>query len=197
MAKSSQTSGAGRSNATLWLLLGVLGVLAIGYFYTVPQIETWKSARAMATAKQRDVQSIQQRIAEIQQLDGQLSQEASGLDRLDLAVPKTPGSEDLLITLEAIAAASGTSLASVQPLDSTEEVAEPVITVGVTGSYGGVQLFLDLLSQNLRPIEVANLSLVGTSETDGASLVTATLTIMPAQALVVTTEQVLEEGGGQ
>jgi len=194
MSHSSDTGT--RSNALLWLLLGFLATLAIGYFYVAPQVQSWRFARATVAAKQRDTDALNQQAAQIQDLASQLEEQALALKRLSLAVPNASDSKDLIASLDSISSGAGVALDSVQPGQSTGELTLPVYTVKISGSYSGIRQFLLDLQTNLRPMQVTDMLLANDQLSPDSSLVVATLTVVPAQAIVPKV-QASSSGGNQ
>lgn len=171
----------GKDNGSLWILLGILGVIAAGYFYTWPQLTELKSVRTTAAARTADLEAIQAQQQEISVLAQQLASRAADLDRLTLAVPSTSRNEELLVSLEHMASTSGVVLSTVQPT-ATAASSGSEVTVTLRGSYSGVAAFIELLDKNLRPVKIVDLSLTGSSDVVGASLVDATMTVVAADA---------------
>ncbi|MBI4032327.1 type 4a pilus biogenesis protein PilO [Candidatus Berkelbacteria bacterium] len=171
-----------KQNGMLWALLGILGVIAVGYFYTMPQIAKLKAVRTTAAARAADVLALEAQRQEILALNQQLDDRAGDLARLALAVPGAANMEELLVSLETIASTSGVVLASVQPVANAGAKGSEA-SVTLRGSYSGVKLFLELLAKNLRPVKVTELTLAGSSDVAGASLVDVTLTLVAADAV--------------
>ncbi|MCA9388691.1 type 4a pilus biogenesis protein PilO [Candidatus Berkelbacteria bacterium] len=181
-----------KSNAFLWSVLGVLGVIGVGYFFVSPQVDSWKTARAEAAAAEADTVEIQQQIQQVQSLDQQLNGRQADLDRLDLAIPNEPSFDELLYNLETISQNSGVVIDSIQPVGISEEIPNASATINMRGPYLGVRQFLEQLEQNLRFVKVSNLNLGVSSNTEGATEVVATFQIDPAQAVI----PILEEQNG-
>ncbi len=170
-----------RTNALLWVLLGVVGVLGTGYVYTLPQIEALREIRLSSAALAADKQAYELQISQLTALDERLEQHQPALDQLSLAVPDQPAVDELLVSLGAVASRSGIVLATIQP---SSEVTPEGVTVSLTakGSYAGIHLFLDALGTNQRPIKVTEVGLAAASDVAGASLVTASLQLVAATA---------------
>lgn len=170
-----------RTNATLWLLLGVAGALGTWQLYTAPQLQGLRQIRLSTAALAADKQAYELRLAEVAALDRRLVAQQPVLDQLALAVPDKPAVDELLVSLGAMASSSGIVLGTVQP---SEQGTEEGITVSLTarGSYAGIRLFLEALDSNLRPIKVTELGLAAASNVDGASLVNATVQLVAATA---------------
>lgn len=171
-----------RSNGVLWGLLGALGVIGLGYFYVAPQVDTLRDTRLAAAALAADKQSYEIRINEVLALDERLDAAQSSLDQLDLAIPPDAAIDELLVSLDAMAAKSGIVLATIQP--ATVEGVENGVTVSLTarGSYSGLKLFLETLQTNLRPLSVTSLAVSAASDVSGASLITASMELTAATA---------------
>ncbi len=168
-----------RSNTLLWALLGLLGVGAVVYFYVAPQRSAVLAVRADSLAAAEDIDALQERVSTIVALGTTLEGRAADLKRLDLAVPQTDGSEDLLVALSDSAERSGVVVTAVAPAVSTSAGGHAV-TVTVRGSYGGVRLFVGTLTDLVRPIAIDSLTFSATAELAGGSLMNATLELRAA-----------------
>lgn len=173
------TSAATRSNSQLWALLGGLGVIAVLYFYVMPARTELLAVRTEALAAEKDLAALQDQISATVSQGTQLVSRADDLARLDLAVPRSQGFEELLVALTATAEQSGVVVTSIQPVAGTEE-SGTTVSLSVRGSYGGVRLFVGGLAGLLRPISIKTLSLSATANLAGGSLVNATLELTAA-----------------
>ena len=170
-----------RSNSTLVATLGVLVAALLGYYYVAPTVTTLGNSRLATAALALDKTAYETRIGEVVALDARLRGQPALLDRLTLAVPPDAAIDELIVSLEALAAGSGIVLATVQPVVVQEESGTKV-SVTARGSYGGLRLFLEQLASNLRPIKVTELTLTAASDVSGASLVNASFQLVAAQA---------------
>lgn len=170
---SARTQLATKSNATLWLLLGVLGVVAVTYAYTGPSIAKLKEVRLTALARAADTQELQARISQIVALEQQLKLREDKLKELDVAVPADPSIDEFVRSLEAMASASGVLLTSIQPAQAESSVAS--VSVSLRGSYSGIHLFLQRLATSRRPVAVRSLALSTAADAGGTSLLSATM----------------------
>lgn len=189
----SNSPSPGKQNGALWAVLGGLGAVVIGYFYTLPQITALKEVRTTVQARAADVAALDVQAQELLATKQLLDQRSAELERLALAVPNTNGIDDLLVTLESIASTSGVVLASVQPVVTAgTKGSEAAVTL--RGSYSGVRLFLEQLAKNLRPIKITELSIAGSSDVAGASLVDVSLTVIAADSVVRTSGEASPSG---
>lgn len=180
-----------RSNATLWLVLGILGAVAVTYTYTGPKIAELKEVRVTALARAADTQALQSQQAEAESLWQRLEVSQESLQTLDIAVPATPSVDEFMRSLEALASASGVVLTSVQPGQGDNAVS---VSATLRGSYDGIHLFLEHLGNSKRPVQVRELALNATADADGVSLLTATLRLEPATA--ATSQAATNNSGG-
>lgn len=167
----------GKQNNILWLTLGLVGVLVVGYFYVRPTLDELKAARAASAAAGRDLEALNTKISQIQSLNAQLDSNKDAVDKLNLAVPDQAAFDELLVTLNAIASKSGIRLVSLQPTGD-----KAIANATVEGSYSGIRSFVDNMHKNLRPINVSRLELRGGSNVANASLITVSMTLDPATA---------------
>lgn len=170
-----------KSNATLWLLIGILGVGAIGYFYVAPQVRALKDIRLSGAALAADKLAYEVQISQIAALDTRLTVQETALDQLSLAVPDQPAVDELIVALQAIASKSGIVLSSIQPAAEGSTAGVSVL-IAARGSYSGLHLFLEELGKNQRPIKVTELALNAASDVTGASLVNASMQLVAATA---------------
>ena len=172
-----------RSNATLWLLLGVLGAAAVTYLYTGPKIAELKDVRVTALAKAADTEALQDRVTQIVALDQQLALREASLRDLDVAVPVQAGVDEFIRSLEAMASSSGVLITGIQPVQA-EGASAATVSATLRGSYSGIHLFLQHVAGSRRPVLVRNLALTATADADGTSLLSATLQLEAATAQV-------------
>lgn len=185
MSTASKPAFAGRSNDILWAAVGILGVLAMGYFYVAPQMTELKTARATTQAREKDAAALETQITQVNQIAQQLNSQQSALQQLALAAPSSSAYDQLLIALQAIASESGVVLSTVQPASGNTTAGQQVnVTISLKGSYGGMHLFLENTAKNIRPLTITNLSLTSAADVTGASLLNATLIVTAAQAIV-------------
>ncbi len=197
MSTDAQPASA-RSNDILWTAVGLLGVAAMGYFYVAPAIAKLKESRAAAQAKQNDVTAMTDQIAQIDQIGQQLAAQTESLKLLNLAVPATPAFDQLLMALAAMASQSGVELSTVTPAVGSTGASTPSASVSVKGTYTGIHLFLENAAKNIRPLTITNLGLAAaTVEGQATPLITATMTMTAAQAVLPTDPAATPEGSQQ
>ena len=178
---SAETPLQQKGNAMLWGVLGLLGAFVVGYFYVLPSVRELKTTRLAASALAADAQSLQTTINLVTATDQSLGEHQAAIDRLALAVPDHPAFDELLVSLSAIASASGVVVPTMQPLTAASGESGAGVSLTVRGSYSGIHLFLELVSQNLRPLKVTQLTLSSTSDVTGASLISASLSLVAAR----------------
>lgn len=176
-----------RSNAVLWLLLGLLGVVAVLYFYVQPERARLVELRAKSQASQEDIAVVQAQIDAITALDATLAEQSNQLNRLTVAVPTGDGLGELLVMLQDTATQAGVVLTSIQPAVATDQ-AGPTLSLAVRGSYGGIRLFVAGAEALIRPVTISKLSISASSSVPGASLVSASMTLTAASLVQVQPE---------
>lgn len=179
MTDAAKTAAPTRTNDVLWAAIGLIGLVAITYLYTAPQMAALKEARAATQAREGDNQDVQGQIAQVAQISQQLAAQEAALTQLSLAAPVGAATDQLLVALQAIASESGVILVSVQP--SGADTAQASAAVSLRGSYTGVHLFFELLQKNIRPLPATNVSIVSTPDASGVVLLNVGLTISAAQ----------------
>lgn len=168
-----------KSNATLWLLLGIVGAVAAGYFYVAPEVSELRQLRLNSQALAADRQAYELQISQVTALDTRLDAQQSVLDQLAVAIPARPAVDELIVALQAMASQSGIILSTIQP--AAESSSDGVsATISARGSYSGLHLFLEELAKNQRPIKVTELALSAASDVTGASLVNASIQLVAA-----------------
>lgn len=169
-----------KHNTLLWLILGVIGSAAAFYLYTLPQIRELKLLRTQSATLEADLSSLNEKKTTVVKLNDDLKRSTALTDKLALAVPEDEAIDELITSLEKIVEKAGITLLSVQPA-SNVETGKTTAMLSTRGSYSGTTLFLEFLEKNLRPIGVNDLALTATSDIQGASLISASFEITPAQ----------------
>ena len=168
-------------------LIIVVGVIlacgAIWYFWLSPTAQSITLASQKISSLQSDQLKLQQRISFIDATSKDLANSADAQKLIALAAPSGGGIDNLLASFDSMAVSSGVSLASVQPQTSATNTSELDVTVNVSGTFSAVQSFVSALEKNERPIAIKTMSLSGASSTDGATLVSATLSLTTVQVV--------------
>ena len=190
---STAVPSTGRSNDVLWAALGFLGVVVLSYLYVGPRMSELKDARAVTRAREKDNQDIQTQMTNVAQITQQLNSQPEALGQLALAAPVGAAPDQLLVALQSIASESGVVLLSVQPNVANAVQSQTSSVVTLRGSYTGVHLFFELLQKNIRPLSATNVAIASAVDTEGASLLNVSLTVLPAQVVSATPTTTLNQ----
>jgi Tfp pilus assembly protein PilO len=173
---------------TMLATLGVVGVLAAGWFLLVsPQRGHASELRAKAVTEQQATDGLRSELAQLkEQQKGEPAQQRR-LMQIANAIPDNPQLPTLIRELSAAAHASGVSLLSLSPSQPTAVATSPgtatgstaaaplaQIPVGITvnGSYFNIESFFRKLEHLDRAMMVTGLTMAPSSSTtnaDGAS----------------------------
>lgn len=152
------------------LLISTIAIvvsIGLGYFFLRPQLQAYheKSIRAQALAI--DVQTLEDRMAQIEKLEKDFITYRSQLDQLRVAAPPSEDYPELLVQLQTLADRSGVTISSITPGRNVEAVDSVPITLTVRSSFPQMLDFAQRIEKNLRPATVKSVSLIDGTEATG------------------------------
>jgi Tfp pilus assembly protein PilO len=162
------------NSAAIIASICVIGIIAIGYFYIYPNVDSLKKINTDVEAKIAEISKYQDNISALNILKNQYSQISTQLSKLGLAVPADADMPDLLTQVEYMANSSGMKLNSIQPGKETAKGVVPV-TINLKGDFTGLNNFVTMLEKNIRPAGIKTINI--TSVSGEESLLNITLNI--------------------
>jgi Tfp pilus assembly protein PilO len=168
------------SNRDLPLLV-IFGALLVSlgawFWWLTPTATALKTGMAQAQTLGQQETVLSQRKALLANVSQQLSSNEDAARLIQLAAPQDQSMDALLVSFAAMAEQSGVTLASVQPQAAGQVPQELMTVIGVNGTFGGIQAFVQAIERNLRPLTIHSLTLTGGTSAAGSTIVNATLTV--------------------
>ncbi len=153
----------------------ILAAIYFGYVQYQSVAVQWSKYQVT----QAETAALRQEISDLQKLDAEMKQSSKEIGSLKQALPEGFALPDLLTNLEAIATRSGLGFNSVVTgaakavaarTGENKEAAAPTgvqqlaLTVGVTGDYNGLKIYLDGIERNLRLIDIQSIAMSAPGE---------------------------------
>ncbi len=162
-------------------LVAIFGALLVcvgaWFLWLAPTSVALKSGTVQAEVLSQRETVLMQRKALLASVTQALVSNQDAAQLIQLAAPQDQSMDALLVSFDAMAAQSGVTLASVQPQTAGQVPQELITTIGVNGTYGGIQAFVQAIERNLRPLTIHSLTLTGGTSAAGSTIVNATLTV--------------------
>ncbi len=152
----------------------IVVIILVAIYFGYLQYQQVSSQWTKYQKTQAETARLRQEISDLQKLEGAMEQSSREIESLKLALPEGFGLPDLLTNLEAIATRSGLGFNSVAtgtakavgPRTGEDKEATPPagvqqlsLTVGVTGDYNGLKIYLDGIEHNLRLIDIQSIAM--------------------------------------
>jgi Tfp pilus assembly protein PilO len=171
-----------QNKEVIFIIASVVVIIAVAYFFISPAISSLKKTNYDLKIKQTDLARAQENLDNVKSLQSSLSSKANDVRSIIAALPTYEDTEDLLVTIEAVANKNGISVSAVAPQSlssvetetavteesstvSSEEggysVQELSVDLTLKGSYENLKSFLSDLESNRRPINVTKISIAG------------------------------------
>lgn len=154
----------------LIIAASIIIVIAHFVFFVLPQTARIKRINSNLSAAQKVVAVLDDNLAVLKQLQTLQQRQTEDFSRLQVAIPVDPAIEDIYVSLDAIAARTGLTIATVTP--GKVEKDEVPVDVTLSGSYEGIVDFMNSLSSNLRPVTVENVG-IASSQSENQTVITA------------------------
>lgn len=147
------------------IALIVIIILAVFFFGVYRQINTLHAKKVQVVAKTNEESALSKNITSLQSLSTQLSTNGSDLANLKTAFPDSAKPEEIIVMLNSMATTSGVNITNIQPDQQQGNIASTLpaanVTVTVSGDYSAQKKFSGALTNNMRPVLVNSVSLVG------------------------------------
>lgn len=169
------------------LLIG-LATIAIGsvawFLWLNPMALDIKQADSQLATLDGQKESLAARLALIDATSRDLANNPDAARLLNLAAPTTGGMENLLVSFDTMATASGINLVSLQPASASDQPTQLTLTVSVSGSFTGIQAFVAAIERNIRPLAIQMLSLSSAASATGDPILAASFTLTTPTLLI-------------
>lgn len=157
----------------------VLAIVGIGYFLLLPKYQAIRADHQSLSQKQASTEALKSKLGSIKSLISDADKNKTELESLDEAIPDAPRIPELLANFDYLVQQSGLLLTNLnitlpeiskkpdQPkfnkrlesiLSSTDNLGIIAVNVAVSGQYQNLKNFLLNLEQNLRLMDVAEIT---------------------------------------
>lgn len=153
-----------------WGLLALLTfviIVVLGYFVLYPQTTELKNLDTQVQAKNQENQALSAKIKALNSLSQSFTANPDKVRMLDLAIPNDDLQAEIIASLGNIAGSSGMTITNISQVASdTEDFTS--INLGFETSYAGLKLFLGSIENNMRYIDIKNMTLTRAVKAEGA-----------------------------
>lgn len=139
-------------------LLLFLIMVSIGYFVIYPSVEDLRETNLKVAAKEKDVFDMQNKVASLEKLSAQLTNNPDKVNMLELAIPDDDAPAEVIESLSNIASSTGTDLISFSN-NKSKDGDFTDLSVSFESSYQGFKLMLEDLQRNIRFTNVKSINL--------------------------------------
>lgn len=181
-----------QNKSTLIILVSIVVIFLLSFFALRPILSTLRQSNLEVGAKKIEYKRKSEKLANLKKIQDKISQSKEQIDLMKKALPKGVDMPSLLVNIEGLISASGLSLSSLSPVQTTEtptpeEIASttevpsaPVsqvvtevtgistasFSLSLSGSYPPLLTLINNLEKNLRPMTISTLNLVSGGAAD-------------------------------
>lgn len=157
-----------KKNWSLFSLLMVIVIVAVGYFVLSPIISSLKDLNTNIDAKDAENVQLEQKLLTLNKLKQEFADNPNKLKILNLAVPEENMLAEITESLREIAAQSVINITSIKQVSTqTSKDTNTKIDLTFEGSYTGFKMFLEDLEKNVRLNTPTKISLTSAKNTEG------------------------------
>lgn len=155
--------------------LSILVILALGYFVILPMMSSLKEFNLKIAAKDQENSEMGQKISDLNSLKTEFNNAKQDVELLGLALPSSDQVPEILVQLETIANKSGMIISNLQPGKSSS--LGTAFNLTTQGNFSALDLFVNSLEKNLRPIQIKSMNLSSSTNSTGGSILNVTFSL--------------------
>lgn len=158
-----------KQNWSIYSLLMVIIVIALGYFVIAPWIADIKDLNIKIAAKDRENTQLEQNLLALKNLKKQFDESSEATKLLDLALPESDYLAEVVETLRGIADKSAANLIQIRQGTSADKKATD-IEINFEGSYESLRMLLDNIEKNIRFANINSINLTSAKNIEGGEV---------------------------